>query len=119
MVVLAFIALLGYAYWESTANERAARRLDEERKGIGMQATTAGLMLANAAKSCGQIGIQKLPVCAANNGTLIYDITAQAMAEMALKHTKEFQQACVKHYDGTYCDDLLNRAFQIAYSDKN
>jgi hypothetical protein len=114
LLPIAALSLLAFAYWESSAPERAREKMAREKETVGTTASLAGNLWASAYRECRRIGIADVSKCAQWKGPLVDDIAAAAFAETAVQQRSNFESLCNRHHDLQYCNQLLNRAFQLA-----
>lgn len=117
-VVLAVIVVPGwFADWRE---RRDAERLEAARQAIDTEASTTGMLLANAWFACRDIGIvNDLERCAAYEGKLIQEIAAPQLAKMAIQKRSEYHSNCPKLRPPEYCNSLLSRSVQLSVAQHN
>jgi hypothetical protein len=81
----------------------------------GVAASIAASFEVDAARACKVAGIDDIGACAQQNGTLLPEKEAKALAKVALAQHKGYNERCRKTFDIAYCDDLLGRAIKMEW----
>lgn len=112
------IAIPVYQDWSKQhAVEVAARETKAAIDRVGTDASIAGSMLWGAYKACTKIGIQSMQTCANYEGNLLQEKAAPILASTALDQRALYDKNCQQLYTKEYCDQLLNRAFQLSQNE--
>lgn len=113
-LLVAIFAVLGVTKLLDWSNESDKKKAVAA---VGTDASFAGSMYWSAYKSCRKIGITNVEQCAVYKGVLTQEIVAPQMAIMAVKYRNSYDASCQKIYPKEYCDQLLNRAFQLSQNE--
>lgn len=115
---LLVLGIVMFWYWMATAEERekkaAAERHQAEADGLGFSASIAAGTMLSAWRSCKAVGISSVPECVTHKGPLLQDQTAPVIAKVAMDSYNDWNAACLRHYDGPYCNDFFNRALAVS-----
>jgi hypothetical protein len=81
----------------------------------GMTASIAASLEVDAKRACMIAGIDDISVCAQQDGVLLSEKQAQAVAKFAVEQRKSYNKECRESFDAAYCDDLLSRAIDMEW----
>lgn len=111
---------LGPGLYDDWQKQRAAEKLEADRKSVDTDASIAGIMLANAWKSCRDIGIvNDMERCAAYDGRLLQEQAAPMLAKLAIDYRVSFYKSCQRFHPGEYCQQLLQRSLSLSVAQGN
>lgn len=117
IALLLLTIVFGPDVYNDWQKNRAAARLEADRKSVDLEASSAGMLLASAWKDCAQIGIvNNMEGCATYQGRLLQEMAAPQIAKVAIAQRTSYYQKCERFYAREYCGKLLERALMLSHT---